>query len=155
MDDVRPKSCLRDVGQRFPRRRNGSLPSSLCVCSHGSRNPQDRYFNVTDHPTADWALQQFREVTMEERSHRFVIHDRDSIYSPQLDSALEAMGLKVLKTPFQAPQAKDYDSHCTSWVRCDTTSFARRRCDSFTPWAFRGGLSPGCSYRQSFLSLHA
>jgi hypothetical protein len=54
-----------------------------------------------------------------------------------------------------SPQAKDYASHCTSWVRCDTTSLARRLCDSFTPWAFRGGLSPGCSYRQSFLSLQA
>ena len=64
------------------------------------------HFNVTDHPTADWTLQQFREVTMEEQPHRFVIHDRDSIYSPQLDSALKAMGLRVLKTPFQAPQAK-------------------------------------------------
>src|SRR6266481_646297 len=51
------------------------------------------------------------------------------------------------------PYDKDYASHCTSCVRCDTTSVARRRCDSFTPWAFRGGLSPGCSYRQSFLSL--
>jgi hypothetical protein len=46
-------------------------------------------------------------------------------------------------------------SHCTSWVRCDTTSLARRRRDSFMPWAFRGGLSPGCSYRQWFLSLQA
>jgi putative transposase len=53
------------------------------------------------------------------------------------------------------PYDKDYASHCTSWVRCDTTSLARRRCDSFTPWAFRGGLSPGCPYRQSFLSLQA
>ena len=53
------------------------------------------------------------------------------------------------------PYDKDYASHCTSWVRCDTTSLARRRWDSFTPWAFRGGLSPGCSYRQSFLPLQA
>src|SRR5882724_8620337 len=51
------------------------------------------------------------------------------------------------------PGGKDYASHCTSWVRCDTTSLARRRRDSFMPWAFRGGLSPGCSYRQWFLSL--
>jgi hypothetical protein len=53
------------------------------------------------------------------------------------------------------PYDKDYASHCTSWVRCDTTSLAMRRCDSFMPWAFRGGLSPGCSYRQWFLLLQA
>jgi putative transposase len=65
------------------------------------------HFNVTDHPTADWTLQQFREV-MGEQFHCFVIHDRDSIYSPQLDSALKAMGLRVFKTPFQAPQANAF-----------------------------------------------
>jgi len=53
------------------------------------------------------------------------------------------------------PYDKDYASYCTSWVRCDTTSLARRRWDSFTPCTFRGGLAPGCSYRQSFLSLQA
>ena len=71
------------------------------------------HFNVTDHPTADWTLQQFREVTMEEQSHRFVIHDRDSIYSPQLDSALKAMGLRVLKTPFQVLRRTLFVSECS------------------------------------------
>jgi transposase InsO family protein len=51
------------------------------------------------------------------------------------------------------PYDKDYASHCTSWVLCAMTWFTRRRWDSFTPCAFRGGLSPGCSNRQSFLSL--
>jgi transposase InsO family protein len=51
------------------------------------------------------------------------------------------------------PWDKDYASHCTSSVRCATTPPRRRLWDSFTPWAFRGGLSPGCSYKQSFLSL--
>jgi putative transposase len=52
------------------------------------------------------------------------------------------------------PYDKDYASHCTSWVPCATTWF-ERRLDSFTPCAFRGGLLPGCSNRQSFLSLQA
>jgi putative transposase len=51
------------------------------------------------------------------------------------------------------PYDKDYASHCASWVPCATTWFTRRRWDSFTPCAFFGGLSPGCSNRQSFLSL--
>ena len=53
------------------------------------------------------------------------------------------------------PYDKDYASHCTSVVPCVTTSSARRRLDSFTPCALHGGLSPGCSNRQSFLSLQA
>src|SRR5437588_12723301 len=77
--------------------------------------------------------------------YRFLIHDRDSIFSAEVDDDLGAFGLRVLRTPVQAPKAKDYASHCSSWVRCDTTLFASRRWDSFTPWAFRGGWSPGCS----------
>ena len=39
------------------------------------------HWNVTDHPTAEWTAQQFRMVVPGDRSHRFVIHDHDSIYS--------------------------------------------------------------------------
>jgi transposase InsO family protein len=80
------------------------------------------HFNVTDHPTADWTQQQFREV-MGEQSHRFVIHDRDSIYSPQLDSALKAMGLRVLKTPFQAPQANAFCERVIGTIRRECLDF--------------------------------
>src|SRR5215467_3402381 len=65
------------------------------------------HFNVTAHPTASWTLQQFREVVTGEEPYRFLIHDRDSIYSSEFDSALKAMGLSILKTPLRAPQAKD------------------------------------------------
>jgi transposase InsO family protein len=37
------------------------------------------HWNVTDHPTAAWTAQQFRMVVAGDQSHRFVIHDRDSI----------------------------------------------------------------------------
>ena len=35
--------------------------------------------NVTEHPTSDWTAQQFRMIVSGDESHRFVIHDRDSI----------------------------------------------------------------------------
>jgi putative transposase len=35
--------------------------------------------NVTAHRTADWKLQQLREVVTGEQPYRFLIHDRDSI----------------------------------------------------------------------------
>src|SRR5215831_1895967 len=35
--------------------------------------------NVTAHPTAEWILQQFREVLPGGHGYRYVIHDRDSI----------------------------------------------------------------------------
>ena len=39
------------------------------------------HWNVTEHPTAEWTIQQFRAVITPETSHRFVLHDRDSIYA--------------------------------------------------------------------------
>jgi putative transposase len=81
------------------------------------------HFNVTAHPTADWTLQQFREVTMGEASYRFILHDQDSIYSSELDAALRAMGLRVLKTPFQAPQANAFCERLVGTVRRECLDF--------------------------------
>jgi putative transposase len=67
------------------------------------------HFNVTEHPTAEWTIQQFREVLAEPHPHRFVIHDRDSIFSRVLDLALKDFGVRVLKTPVRAPKA---NAHC-------------------------------------------
>src|SRR6516165_5117798 len=70
-----------------------------------------------------WTKQQFREVMMDEQSYRFVLHDRDRIYSSELDSALKAMDLKVLKTPFQAPQANAFCERLIGTVRRECLDF--------------------------------
>jgi putative transposase len=103
------------------------------------------HFNVTSHPTAAWTLQQFREVMDNEQDYRFVIHDRDKIYSQELDLAVRAMGVRILKTSFRSPQAKDYASHCTSLIPCGATLVTSRRWDSLMPCAFCGGFTPGGS----------
>ena len=59
-----------------------------------------------------------------ETTHRFLVHDRDSIYSPAVDGALHSMELRVLKTPMMAPQANAYCERvigtarreCLDWV---------------------------------------
>jgi putative transposase len=81
------------------------------------------HFNVTRHPTAGWALQQFRECVNGDEEYRFVIHDRDSIYSNELDASLKALGLTVLTTPYKSPQAKAYVSYCTSLVAIVVSCF--------------------------------
>ena len=63
------------------------------------------HHNVTAHPTAEWTLQQFREALPGDHPYRFVIHDRDSIFSKELDQSVTAMGLRVLRTPVRAPRA--------------------------------------------------
>ena len=49
--------------------------------------------NVTAHPTAEWTLQQFREVLPGGHGYRYLIHDRDSIFSQQLDRSVKELVL--------------------------------------------------------------
>src|SRR6516165_12705650 len=82
-----------------------------------------RHFNVTRHPTADWTLQQFRECIVGDEGYRFIIHDRDRIYSRDLDDGLKALGLTILKTPRKASKA---NAICERWI-----GSARRECLDF------------------------
>jgi hypothetical protein len=103
------------------------------------------HVNVTDHPSADWTQQQLREALPGDHSFRFLIHDRDSIFSQQLDQSVATMGVRVLRTPPQAPQAKDYVSHCTSSKHCGTNLSGGIRWESFMPCARLGASWPGGS----------
>jgi len=55
--------------------------------------------NITAHPTAAWTLQQLREAIPSDHSYRFLIRDRDSTFSAEVDQQLKAFGLRVLRTP--------------------------------------------------------
>ena len=63
------------------------------------------HYNITAHPTAEWTLQQFREGLPADHPYRFAIHDRDSIFSKELDKAVTELGVRVLRTPVRAPKA--------------------------------------------------
>jgi hypothetical protein len=63
------------------------------------------HHNVTANPTAEWTVQQFREALPGGHAYRFLIHDRDSIFSKELDKQVTAMGVRVLRTPVSAPKA--------------------------------------------------
>jgi transposase InsO family protein len=83
-----------------------------------------RHCNVTAHPTAEWALQQFRDDLSDERHYRFVIHERDSIFSAELDQELkEGFGLRVLITPPQAPKANAFCERLVGTIRRECLDF--------------------------------
>lgn len=84
------------------------------------------HYNVTDHPSAEWTLQQLREALPGDHPFRFLIHDRDSIFSLELDKAVANMGVRVLRTPLRSPQAN---------ARCErVVGTIRREClDFFIP----------------------
>jgi hypothetical protein len=62
------------------------------------------------------------------RSHKYqyLIHDRDSIFSKELDKEITAMGVRVLRTPVRAPKANSV---------CELGGTLRREClDLFIPF---------------------
>ena len=67
----------------------------LVVIEHGSRRLVR--VDVTAHPSADWTLQQLREVVGVDCSHRYLLHDRDRIFAKHLDESIKALGVSVLK----------------------------------------------------------
>src|SRR4029450_4972015 len=73
------------------------------VMEHATR--RILHWNVTAHPTAPWTLQQLREAIPSDHPYRFLIHDRDAIFSRDLDQRIRHLGLRVLKTPMRSPQA--------------------------------------------------
>ena len=78
----------------------------LVVMEVGSRKIV--HVNVTEHPTAEWTLQQFREAIPCDHSYRFLIVDRDTKFSGDLRKSVQAMGVRALRTPRRAPQANCY-----------------------------------------------
>jgi putative transposase len=73
------------------------------VMEHATR--RILHANATAHPTAQWTLQQLREAIPADHAYRFLIHDRDAIFSQELDRRVRHLGVRVLKTPVRSPQA--------------------------------------------------
>ena len=122
------------------------------VIEHGTR--QLKHVNVTANPTADWTLQQLRDVVGDEGMHRYLIHDRDRIYAKHLDDSIRALGIKVLRSPVASPKANAYASHCTSFERCGRTAGNRRLSESLCPGTWSVECRPAahrgtrfCRYR--------
>ncbi|HXJ14963.1 MAG TPA: integrase core domain-containing protein [Candidatus Limnocylindrales bacterium] len=81
------------------------------------------HHNVTAHPTAQWTLQQFREALPGDHPYRFVIHDRDSIFSKRLDKEVTQLGVRVLRTPVRAPVANSICERFGGTLRRESLDF--------------------------------
>ena len=89
------------------------------------------YVACSSKPDGGWVTQQARNLAMEfadEQSFRFLIHDRDTKFGRAFDEVFRAEGIKVIRTPVQAPNANAFAER---WValhgRC-ITSPSRRAC---------------------------
>jgi len=87
----------------------------LVVIEHHTRRLI--HFNVIAHPTAQWTRQQLREVVGLEERYECLLHDRDSIFSAELDESIQRLGLRVLKSPPRSPKANSICERVIGTIR--------------------------------------
>jgi transposase InsO family protein len=83
-----------------------------------------RLVGITTHPTGAWVTQQARNLLMNLEDHadglKFLIRDRDAKFTAAFDAVFTAAGVRIIKTPVQAPWA---NAIAEPWI-----GSARREC---------------------------
>ena len=60
------------------------------------------HFNVTEHPTGEWVVQQLREAFPESTDDQCLIFDRDAKFGAEVHQFLDSAGISAI--PHQLPQ---------------------------------------------------
>jgi hypothetical protein len=71
------------------------------VIEHGRR--RILRFNVTEHPTSDWIVQQRREALPLPCPYRYVLFDRDAKFGGDVFEFLQASAMKPIRTSVRSP----------------------------------------------------
>ena len=71
------------------------------VIEHGRRHIV--HFNATFHPTSAWVMQQLREAFPYDTAPRYLVLDRDSIFSPAVVEFIRAMRTKPVRISYRSP----------------------------------------------------
>ena len=76
------------------------------------------FAGCTTNPDGAWVTQQARQMTWNlddaDKRFRFLIRDRDKKFTEAFDTIFRSEGLKIIRTPIQAPNANSYAER---WVR--------------------------------------
>jgi putative transposase len=71
------------------------------IIEHGRR--KILHFNVTEHPTGPWIVQQLREAFPESCPYRYAIPDRDAKFGTDVTDLLASSGIKPKRISFRSP----------------------------------------------------
>ena len=94
----------------------------LFFIEHGTRRVH--LAGITAHPAGAWVIQQARNLLMNLEDQtgglKFLIRDRDTKFTAAFDTVFAAIGVRIIKTPVQAPRA---NAIAERWIPS-----ARREC---------------------------
>src|SRR5207245_11647138 len=94
------------------------------------------HFNVTEHPTAEWAAQQIVEAFPEDTAPRYLIRDRDGIYGGHFRNRVQGMGIEEVLTaprsPWQNPFAELLVGVFAGNASTTSSCSEMRICDGFS-----------------------
>jgi len=76
----------------------------LIVLAHHRRRVV--HFNVTEHPTAQWAAEQIIQAFPDRTEPRYLLMDRDGIYGEAFRARVKAMGIEEVVTAPRSPWQK-------------------------------------------------
>ena len=79
------------------------------------------HVNVTSHPYAEWAAQQVVEAFGEDGAFRFLIRDRDRIFSKAFDGRVDHLGVEQLLTAPRSPWQNGYVERLVGTFRRELT----------------------------------
>ena len=85
------------------------------------------HWSVTESPTAPWVVQQLRETFPFDDAHgrsRYLVLDRDTIFSGAVAAAIESMGLEATRTSYQSPWQNGVAERFVGTVRRDLLDHA-------------------------------
>jgi putative transposase len=77
------------------------------------------HFNITEHPTAQWTSQQIVEAFPWETAPRYLLRDRDAIYSGAFQHRVQNMGIEEVKIAPRSPWQNPYCERLIGSIRRD------------------------------------
>jgi len=61
------------------------------------------HWHVAEYPTSEWVVQQLREAFPYDAAAKYLIFDRDSVFSQRVVAAVESLGMKPCRIPYRSP----------------------------------------------------